>query len=485
MTTNPFFQSLKTSFVDPFKKSMATPTTSTSPFMTPPVAPTMSMPNMSMSTPKTPSMSYATPPTQNMSIAPNMSIARKTTPVAPRMNTPQGGDDNVRMQQIALNANGAGLKVDGILGRLTMEAIRARDSAVTKTPSGGVINPVTGGVTEPTPPTPPTPPVAPPVSPEQQAVTDAESAYKTAGVLSPEETATQKSLDTLQESFKTGFQNTEDQAIPIGFIRGQQASQEKRALNLAEPLQAKLARLQAQRTSSQGASKFALERADAALKSEKDKSKPGYGLIEGTSFYDPVTKTFQSAPVKAKADDGFSLSPGQTRYDAQGNPIAALVGDAFSLSEGQIRYDSQGNPIASVPKGDTLATAAKKGKAAADVTSVIDQLLASDTGAISGIPSLGAFIPGTMAQKTKNLYNQLKGMLSLQNRTLLQGSGAISDFEARTLERAASALGRNLSDADFISTLNQLKTDLAKGDPSANTGGNVVQTKAGPINTNW
>ena len=51
-------------------------------------------------------------------------------------------------------------------------------------------------------------------------------------------------------------------------------------------------------------------------------------------------------------------------------------------------------------------------------------------------------------------------MLALQNRQQLKGSGAISDFEAKVLERAASSLGRNLSDTDFRATLTQLRKDL-------------------------
>ena len=52
--------------------------------------------------------------------------------------------------------------------------------------------------------------------------------------------------------------------------------------------------------------------------------------------------------------EGFSLTEGQSRYDAQGNliannPRAAESGGGFSLNPGQKRYDSAGNLIANNP----------------------------------------------------------------------------------------------------------------------------------------
>lgn len=61
------------------------------------------------------------------------------------------------------------------------------------------------------------------------------------------------------------------------------------------------------------------------------------------------------------------------------------------------------------------------------------------------------------AATAKNQFNQLKGILSLENRGKLKGQGAVSDFEGKTLDRAASALGRNLSDVEFKKQLKQVK----------------------------
>jgi len=105
----------------------------------------------------------------------------------------------------------------------------------------------------------------------------------------------------------------------------------------------------------------------------------------------------------------------------------------------------------------------QKGNVTQNITSVIDDLLNANVGPITGTMQLSSNIPGTQGALSKNLYNQLKGMLSLENRQALKGSGAISDFEARVLEQAASALDRNLSEDQFRLVLQNIKNQLATG----------------------
>ncbi len=105
---------------------------------------------------------------------------------------------------------------------------------------------------------------------------------------------------------------------------------------------------------------------------------------------------------------------------------------------------------------------------------MVNELLANKSlGAISGIPALTAFIPGTSAQLAKNQYEQLKGIVSLENREKLKGQGAISDFEFKVLSEAATALGRNLSDADFKKQLEKIRDVFA---------GRYANTNAGATN---
>lgn len=109
---------------------------------------------------------------------------------------------------------------------------------------------------------------------------------------------------------------------------------------------------------------------------------------------------------------------------------------------------------------------------------VIDDLLKSDYGSVFGIKGFNNLIPGTNNQIALNLYNQLQGILSLENRQKLKGSGAISDFEFRVLSDAASSLGSNVSDADAVKVLGEIRTafksaldrgDALKGSGSEST----------------
>jgi hypothetical protein len=92
--------------------------------------------------------------------------------------------------------------------------------------------------------------------------------------------------------------------------------------------------------------------------------------------------------------------------------------------------------------------------------SVVDELLSRDTGAITGIKNPIKYLTGE-AKYTKNLSDQLISMLSLENRQKLKGSGAISDFEAQTLEKSASALRTNLNNEDFANELLKIKGILS------------------------
>lgn len=65
--------------------------------------------------------------------------------------------------------------------------------------------------------------------------------------------------------------------------------------------------------------------------------------------------------------------------------------------------------------------------------------------------------PGSNEQQAKNQLNQIRASLSLDNREKLKGSGAISDFEAKILGQAASALGPNLSNKAAKEELAKIK----------------------------
>lgn len=197
----------------------------------------------------------------------------------------------------------------------------------------------------------------------------------------------------------------------------------------------------------------------------------------GDNYYDPSTGKLLSTGKQA----GFSLSPGETRYEV--NPATgqyeAIGGNATTGSyvpgadpnvDAWIKnVNSGGYKITDVPKqyqdqvSQGISQIPKASSAATKATlNLVDQLLGSNTNVITGIPGITSLIPGTEAQKTKNLYDQLKASLTLQNISQLKGTGAISDKEEEILTKASSALGTNLSNEDFKDVLTNLKNNLSQ-----------------------
>ena len=301
------------------------------------------------------------------------------------------------------------------------------------TPSGAKITPPATQISPATPQIPQdsapggvSAPTTPVLSPEaQSALKLATDAYQKSLQISPDELSTQGDLDKLVESTKKAYEGISGQAIPMEFITGQLKSVEQRALNLAEPLERKLARLQASRQSSMEASKFALDRAEKSVASERESAKP----ISGTSFYDPRTGKFIQAPSTTGAAESFTLSPGQVRYDASGNVIASGGPRELSEAEKTKAIEKEEKATASQQQsGQTL--------------NIINSLLTGDRyKKISGIVQT-ASIPFVGDRAAVSEYKQLKAQLALGARSLLKGSGAVSDYESKILQESTSALSR-------------------------------------------
>ena len=192
-------------------------------------------------------------------------------------------------------------------------------------------------------------PAVPDISPDTlDAVSAAEKAFQQSLRISPEELSTQAELDNLMSSAQTGLQKIEDQPIAMNFITGKMRSLENRALNLAEPLERKLARLQAARLASSEASKFALDRADKRLDAERTKRQD---LIDAQreaqkgeirEFGGQLIRVMPDGSSEVIADspaaaEQFTLSPGQVRFDAQGNVVAQAAENIDPKEELQIQ----------------------------------------------------------------------------------------------------------------------------------------------------
>lgn len=278
--------------------------------------------------------------------------------------------------------------------------------------------------------------------------------------------ARQKYLNFIQ-SRDQGLQNIEDQTIPMQFITGQQRSLANRAEIQGARLQGDVALAQEQQQANQQQAKTLLDFEAEKQRMLQDQTKPievGGSLLQ----FNPATGQYDSIYTAPQdAADGFTLSEGQTRYDAQGNPVASAAtgtSPAKIVSINGKDYIQNADGTFTEPP---VPGAGQPSETTQNAISVIDQILSRDTNAIAGIPSITSYLPGTSSQLTKTLAQQLNGILSLENRQLLKGSGAISDYEFKVLSQAASALGIDkngrsaLSNADFKAQLQKLKEDLA------------------------
>ena len=132
---------------------------------------------------------------------------------------------------------------------------------------------------------------------------------------------------------------------------------------------------------------------------------------------------------------------------------------------------------------ETKIGADAQGKSGGKVLQVVNNVLNGNIGAITGWLKTG-WIPGSAGAQTKNDFENLKSMLSLEGRQQLKGSGAISDFEAGMLEKAASlGLGTNLSEDQFRAKLNQFKQELEAGSQNQGVTMNVRQKATGQTGT--
>lgn len=147
----------------------------------------------------------------------------------------------------------------------------------------------------------------------------------------------------------------------------------------------------------------------------------------------------------------------------------ALVGGGGWLSDLAQSVQKGIITIAQIPVAQRAAIAQELARSGAETPKtqeiqrnidLVDSLLNSTslnriTGNIQGrLPWVAL---GSDAQLALNQYEQIRNLLSLDSREKLKGTGAISDFESKMLAASASALGRNLSDADFKAELQKIR----------------------------
>lgn len=352
------------------------------------------------------------------------------------------------------------------------------------TPSGAVVD-VNGNLITPPPTSEPSPvspgggteapptPAAPTISPEtQKAVTDAEIAVAEAGKIGAGEIGTQEDIDKLIEATRKGFLNTSNQPIALDFITGQLKAVESRAINLAEPLEAKLSRLQAARTSALASSKFSLERADKRAASEASSAteerrfqteRKDVKINQDLAQKNFDERQFQSdrtfAENTRQFGEEFALKEKQIEQSK------AAADRSFSLSVSKFNEDKRQFGVEAAIDNRKLAIEEAKLSPETNSESLMnfelvnDILDSPDLDAITGFKGPSAFLPKTAI--VRNQVKQLRGLLSLESRQKLKGQGQISDFEGRMLAEAATILDTNLSNEDFSTVLKQIRGAFA------------------------
>lgn len=321
----------------------------------------------------------------------------------------------------------------------------------TQTPSGATVNAGTGAL------------VAPPAADPNANYRSAFDSYLQSLQPSTAETEGSKYLADLTLQSKKDYEDALNRpGETMGFATGEAARVNRNNAFGIEAASNSLNALTGARTAQTGATKARLDFEQSIRgKQEPSIEKVGNDIVriapDGTA-----TKIYTGTPeqkTQIVQAGGRSVLVDQNT----GKVIADLGASEASLTR-----------AAAADKAATTAStaAASANSEASGAVDLIDSILGGNYQALTGIPGPTAFLPGTQAQYTKNQINELKGMLSLENRAKLKGSGAISDFEAKTLGQAASALGTNLSDTDFAAELGKIRGVFAKkaGLPSTSSG---------------
>lgn len=185
----------------------------------------------------------------------------------------------------------------------------------------------------------------------------------------------------------------------------------------------------------------------------------------GKSVFEAETAATKAAQDQSNKDRDFGISEKTLKLNEEKAAQDKLESDRnFAEDKRQfgLEYALKKQELAN-KTAEVTNTATGKDAEALSSMNLINTLLENPAlGQITGIPNpFTVLTPGTGAALAKNQYNQVKGILALENRAKLKGQGAVSDFEGRTLERAASSLGRNLKDTDFVRELKQVRGAIA------------------------
>lgn len=349
--------------------------------------------------------------------------------------------------------------------------------------------------TAPVTPTTSAPPAAPTATPSNQVPTPASAGaaksanlanlarqnlerlqkqYATTLTPTQREQELQKQLTELQGATALGVSGLEGQGrgISEGLIRGQQAQLQEQGNLKAQTLSGLIANETANREAQAQVYGSQLEAAQAEQARQDALTAPtqvGNQILQ----FDPATgqyKTLYSAPESAN----LPASAQEYEYAKQNGYTGSFMdyqaarssggGDGFNLSPGQIRYDAQGNIIAQAPSSTDLKNQQADITAQQNAENALAKVIAlqgmSGIQQAVGLTGSIANIPGTAGANYRAQVESLKAALTLPALQAMKGMGALSDADVRLLNNSVSALNTNMSVKAFETELERIKTTL-------------------------
>jgi len=284
----------------------------------------------------------------------------------------------------------------------------------------------------------------------------------------------------LSGAYRSGTNKIGEQPIVLDLLRGQQQALQKQyegqvgaLADQAKPLEVQLANLLANReqqnkalSTEYGFLSDEQKRQDAIQQAQASGNKP---IEVGGSLLQLNPQTGQYEVIyRAPSEDanGFTLSEGQIRYDANGNPIAMGGEKSTNGSAPDVKsingVDSQYNPATGT--WDPVMTSGSTPKAQAQLQT-IDTLLSS-VDSVLNHPGLNSrvgwqgslpAVPGTAGADFDSRLDFMKAQLGKMGVELLKGLGAMSEGERDAMTKSFSTIAKTQSEAEFKTELNRIK----------------------------